>query len=273
MVGISLADVTKRFGDTVAVDRVSLEIAPGELFFLLGPSGCGKTTLLRMIAGFEAPDAGEIRFDGRPVDAVPPHRRNTALVFQSYALWPHMTVAQNVAYGLEERKVARAEKLDRVHAALRTVHMEPFADRMSNELSGGQQQRVALARALVIDFIGETNLIHGRLSAVEGAWATVTTPLGSFRARMGGAQARAGAAVVCMVRPECLRVGEPAAENRLQARVGRKVYLGEFEEMALETRARTLRAVCLNPGPDSPRTGEGVIASFAPADALILNDA
>jgi len=151
MVGISIQNITKQFGETVAVDNVSLDIVKGDLFFLLGPSGCGKTTILRMIAGFETPTHGEIFFDGRPMLAVPAHKRNTGLVFQSYALWPHMTGAQNVAYGLDERGIPKGEKGDRVAAALKSVHMEGYEKRMSNQLSGGQQQRVALARALVIE--------------------------------------------------------------------------------------------------------------------------
>jgi len=149
MIGIRLEKVSKRFGEVVAARDVSFEVGRGELFFLLGPSGCGKTTLLRIIAGFCEPDEGEVYFDDRPVTSVPPHRRNTALVFQQYALWPHMSVGQNVAYGLEERRVPRPERAERVREALRMVHMEEYADRMPNQLSGGQQQRVALARALV----------------------------------------------------------------------------------------------------------------------------
>lgn len=152
---ISIQQVSKLFpapggGTTAAVDNVSLEIAPGELFFLLGPSGCGKTTLLRMIAGFIEPTSGRILFDGRDVSRVPPNKRNTGMVFQSYALWPHMTVEANVAFGLSVRRVAAVEKQRRVREALEAVRMEAYAHRKPNQLSGGQQQRVALARALVI---------------------------------------------------------------------------------------------------------------------------
>ncbi len=133
-----------------AVDKISLQIRPGELFFLLGPSGCGKTTLLRMIAGFIEPTAGTILFDGRNVTRAAPNKRNTGMVFQSYALWPHMTVAQNVAFGLSVRRIARQERESRVTEALRAVRMEEYASRKPNQLSGGQQQRVALARALVV---------------------------------------------------------------------------------------------------------------------------
>ncbi len=134
---------------------VSLRIEPGELFFLLGPSGCGKTTLLRMIAGFTEPTSGSIWFKTgagveREVTHLAANQRNTGMVFQSYALWPHMTIAANVAFGLEVRKVGRAERQARVDEALRMVQMEAYAQRKPNQLSGGQQQRVALARALVV---------------------------------------------------------------------------------------------------------------------------
>jgi iron(III) transport system ATP-binding protein len=147
---IRIRNLTKRFGNTAVLRNISLEIADRELFFLLGPSGCGKTTLLRLIAGFYQPDEGELHFGDRRMNDVPPHERNTGMVFQSYALWPHMTVAQNVAYGLEIRGVPTKEKAERVQEALRTVRMEEYAARSPNQLSGGQQQRVALARALVI---------------------------------------------------------------------------------------------------------------------------
>jgi iron(III) transport system ATP-binding protein len=150
MISIRIQRLTKRFGTVVALQDVDLSVAPGELFFLLGPSGCGKTTLLRTLAGFYTPDAGRVWFGEEDVTELAPHKRNTGMVFQSYALWPHMTVAQNVAFGLEERKVAKEEITRRVAEALASVHMENFGARRPNELSGGQQQRVALARALVI---------------------------------------------------------------------------------------------------------------------------
>jgi iron(III) transport system ATP-binding protein len=150
MTAITLKGLTKRFGATVAVDDVDLAIEHGELFFLLGPSGCGKTTLLRMIAGFISPTGGRIHLGDVNVTSHPPEKRNTGMVFQNYALWPHMSVAENVAFGLSVRKVARQDRNNRVVDALKAVRMQDYAKRRPNELSGGQQQRVALARALVI---------------------------------------------------------------------------------------------------------------------------
>ncbi|HID07008.1 MAG TPA: ABC transporter ATP-binding protein, partial [Armatimonadetes bacterium] len=150
MVGVKLKDVTKRFGTTIAVNTVSLDVNRGELFFLLGPSGCGKTTLLRLIAGFVEPDAGEIWFDGRLMNNVPAHLRNAAMVFQNYALFPHMTVWENVAYGLRLRNLSKREQAERIRWALELVRMSEFKDRYPGQLSGGQQQRIALARALIV---------------------------------------------------------------------------------------------------------------------------
>ncbi|MDP6777513.1 MAG: ABC transporter ATP-binding protein [Candidatus Latescibacteria bacterium] len=151
MVSVTLEGITKRFDHVVAVERVSLEIQKGELFFLLGPSGCGKTTLLRLIAGFYRPEGGRILFDDRDITGVPPNERNTGMVFQNYALWPHMTVWKNVEYGLSVRKVPAEERSRRVDDALEMVQMQGLRDRSPNQLSGGQQQRVALARALVVE--------------------------------------------------------------------------------------------------------------------------
>src|SRR5689334_22905528 len=148
---IALREVTKRFASTTAVDRVSLDIGDGELFTLLGPSGCGKTTLLRLLAGFVAVDDGEIRFGTRRVDGLPPHARNIGMVFQNYALWPHMTVRGNVTYGLRLRKLSAAEIGRRMAAGLARVNLTGLEDRYPGQLSGGQQQRVALARALVLN--------------------------------------------------------------------------------------------------------------------------
>ncbi|PQO22974.1 polyamine ABC transporter ATP-binding protein [Rhodobacteraceae bacterium WD3A24] len=146
---ISIRDITKTFGDFTAVDDVSLDIYRGELFCLLGASGCGKSTLLRMLAGFERPTAGQIIIDGQDMSEVPPHRRPTNMMFQSYALFPHMSVEKNVAYGLLREGVDKAEVKRRVAEMLRLVKLERQARRKPDQLSGGQRQRVALARALI----------------------------------------------------------------------------------------------------------------------------
>ena len=147
---LSLRKVSKNFGAAPVLRDISLEVADRELFFLLGPSGCGKTTLLRLIAGFYEPDAGELFFGNRRMNGVPPHRRNAGMVFQNYALWPHLSVAENVGYGLEVRGIRGQERDRLVREALAVVQVESLAERPPNQLSGGQQQRVALARALVI---------------------------------------------------------------------------------------------------------------------------
>ncbi len=150
MIAIRIEKLSKRFGNVVALHGLDLVIEPGELFFLLGPSGCGKTTLLRSLAGFYIPEQGRILFGDEDVTRLEPHKRNTGMMFQSYALWPHMSVAENVAFGLHERKIPKEEVKRRVGEALESVRMNAYAERKPNQLSGGQQQRVALARALVI---------------------------------------------------------------------------------------------------------------------------
>ncbi len=151
MSDLLLEGLSKRYGDSVAVERVDLAVNQGELVALLGPSGCGKTTTLRMVAGFILPTTGRVTIGGTDVTTLPPHRRDTGMVFQSYALFPHMTVAENVSFGLEMRKVGREERASRVREALRLVRLDHLADRLPRQMSGGQQQRVALARALAIN--------------------------------------------------------------------------------------------------------------------------
>jgi putative spermidine/putrescine transport system ATP-binding protein len=148
---LALRGIAHRYGEMTALADINLDIAPGELVALLGPIGCGKTTLLRVIAGFLTPHTGDVLVDGKRINEVPPHRRAVGIVFQSYALFPHMTVADNVAYGLRARGADRARCEARVAEMLRLVQMERFRDRRTTELSGGQQQRVALARALAIE--------------------------------------------------------------------------------------------------------------------------
>ena len=150
-VEVRLDHIVKAFDTTIAVNDVSLEIKEGELFFLLGPSGCGKTTCLRILAGFYEPDSGKLMFGDREMSRVPPNKRNTGMVFQNYALWPHMTVFENVEYGLSLRKIDKNIRKEKVHEVLEVVQMPEYADRPVNKLSGGQQQRIALARALVVE--------------------------------------------------------------------------------------------------------------------------
>lgn len=151
MASIRLHELTKRFGRVVAVNRLSLEIQEGELITLLGPSGCGKTTSLRIIGGFEHADGGEVFFDDRAITGLPPEKRDIGIVFQNYALFPHLTVNENVAFGLDVRGVSRSETASRVAAILEKVQLAGLGGRYTHQLSGGQQQRAALARALVIN--------------------------------------------------------------------------------------------------------------------------
>ena len=146
---VELVNVTKKFGDFTAVDTLNLQVQPGEFLSLLGPSGCGKTTTLRMLAGFEEPTAGDLFISGQSVNGAPPYKRDVNTVFQAYALFPHMTVAENVAYGLRQKKTSKSDINTKVSEALDMVKMRSMAGRKPNQLSGGQQQRVAVARALV----------------------------------------------------------------------------------------------------------------------------
>jgi iron(III) transport system ATP-binding protein len=169
LAAVELDSLTKRFGDAVALDHLDLSIPHGALVCLLGPSGCGKTTTLRLVAGFLDPDGGTIRVGGRivsePRRSLPPERRNMSMIFQSYALWPHMTIADNVGYGLKVRRIERAERERRVAAILDVAHLTELAQRYPHELSGGQQQRTALARALVVE--PETLLLDEPLSNLD----------------------------------------------------------------------------------------------------------
>lgn len=147
---ISIRNVDKYFGKFRAIDNVSIDIGHGEFFSLLGASGCGKTTLLRMLAGFEATTAGEIYIDGQPMSDVPPHMRPVNMVFQNYAIFPHLNVRDNIAYGLRKQRLSRAKRYELVDEMLELIKLPDFGDRKANELSGGQRQRIALARALIL---------------------------------------------------------------------------------------------------------------------------
>ena len=354
MISLTIENLTKRFGETVALHAVNLRIEPGEIFFLLGPSGCGKTTLLRSIAGFYTPESGRILFGDDDVTRVPPHLRNTGMMFQSYALWPHMTVAQNVAFGLEERKVPTKETAERVAAALASVKMEALGDRRIHQLSGGQQQRVALARALVIrprcllldeplsnldarlrlemraeirrickefgltaiyvthdqkealsiadrmailesgnirqtgtpaevyrnphsrfvaDFMGETNFLEGKISAIHGTTVVVATALREFAATLGGHgwQPQIGASCLLSIRPESWHLAtQPGAQNEVTGRLTERVYLGEMAQYRFAAGPQALKVFELNPRfvEQSPE-GE-IFASVEPADVIAL---
>jgi iron(III) transport system ATP-binding protein len=182
--GVEIEQVSFGYGATRVLEDVSLSIRKGEFFAFLGPSGSGKTTLLRLIAGFGTPDSGRIRIGGRDATREPPWARNVGLVFQSYALWPHMTVAQNVAFGLERRRVPRAERERRVRAALDLVGLAHLMERRPAQLSGGQQQRVAIARTLAIE--PEVLLLDEPLSNLDaGLRAGVRAELVELQRRLG----------------------------------------------------------------------------------------
>ncbi len=184
MTGLVLETLQKRYGGTLAVANVDLQVAEGELVALLGPSGCGKTTTLRMVAGFVAPSAGRVLIGGADVTPMPPYARDTGMVFQGYALFPHMTVAENTSFGLEMRKVSRTDRERRVAEALHLVRLDQLADRRPAQLSGGQQQRVALARALVVN--PAVFLLDEPLSNLDAALRT------EMRAEIRGLQRRLG---------------------------------------------------------------------------------
>ena len=243
MARLELINLSKRYGEHTVVAGVTLDVADGEFLVLLGPSGCGKTTTLRMIAGFIEPSAGATRIGGVDVTWRPPWHRNTGMVFQSYALFPHMTAAENVAFGLEMRKLAKAEIASRAREALRLVRLEAYAERLPRQLSGGQQQRVALARALAtrprrrlldepraaLD-VGLRERIQPNLMRVRDEWKTpvlyVTHNVGEALAlsrrmlllRDGRVEAD-GAPFELLATPAMASAAEPGVENLFSGRV------------------------------------------------------
>jgi putative spermidine/putrescine transport system ATP-binding protein len=330
-IAVRLDGVAKRFGEITALDAVMLLVRRGELMTLLGPSGCGKTTLLNLVAGFLMPDSGEISIDGQRVTDLPTYRREIGIMFQSYALFPHMSVAANVGYGLRMRRTPKPEIADRVAAALALVKLEGLEDRRPRQLSGGQQQRVALARALVIrpkvllldepfsaldrnlraamqvelkdiqrklgvttifvthdqsealsmsdriavmsegrirqlgmpdeiyrapidrfvaSFVGDVNVLQARLEHIDGAHAVVA--LGPVRVQVPARTlqgAAPGATVDLFVRPEGLRVSEPAGAVAVHGIVAAQVYQGGHVDLHVDVpEAQSGRVLLRLPG-------------------------
>jgi iron(III) transport system ATP-binding protein len=352
MTAVRLERISKTFGPTVALREIDLSIAAGELFFLLGPSGCGKSTLLRLIAGLHEPSDGRIYFNDRDVTALGTEKRNAVMCFQSYALWPHMSVRENVRFGLNVRGMSRREQDQRVDEVLRLVQMQEYAARKPNQLSGGQQQRVALARALAVrpacllldeplsnldaklrhemrseirricktagfttiyvthdqkealsvadriavlkdgrlmqvgtpgelyhaprsafvaDFVGQTNLLHGRIIGREASTVQVETPAGRFIARGGGS--RLPDDVTVSIRPEQMQLvirGSAGRANRLVGRPVETTFLGEASEHVLEVAGQRLKVIAAPPRFDLPAE---VAVEFDPEDVVVLPDA
>ncbi|WP_426954440.1 ABC transporter ATP-binding protein [Muricoccus radiodurans] len=262
--GVEIENVSFGYGTTPVLQDVSLSIAKGEFFAFLGPSGSGKTTLLRLVAGFGAPDSGRILIGGRDATREPPWKRNVGLVFQNYALWPHMTVAQNVAFGLERRRVPRAERERRVRAALDLVGLTHLMDRRPAQLSGGQQQRVAIARTLAIE--PEVLLLDEPLSNLDaGLRAGVRTELVELQRRLGLTtilvthdQEEANAAAERMAVLEGGRVLQVGAPTELYDRPASRFvanFLGTanlFEGSVVDGRFRTAGASLPVPAGSAP---------------------
>lgn len=265
---ITLEQVTKRFGDLAAVDGVSLSIAPGEIFFLLGPSGCGKSTLLRIVAGLEREHTGRVVLDGEDVTGAPPEERRLAFVFQNYALWPHMTVAQNVSFGLEVRRVPPSERRERVARMLDIVGIGTLHDRYPHQLSGGQQQRVALARGLVVEprilLLDEpfSNLDAGRRRAMRDELAKLRDTLGLTILFVTHDQEEAlalGDRIAVMARGRMMEMGSPRDLYHAPRTEFVASFLGE----------RNLAPAHLEPRPDGfvarSRFGRGSLVGVDPS--------
>jgi putative spermidine/putrescine transport system ATP-binding protein len=352
MSSVTLERLRKRYRDVDVVSDVDLDIAEGELVVLLGPSGCGKTTTLRMIAGLVQPTSGHIRIGGEIVDRLPPRSRNIGMVFQDYALFPNMPVRDNIAFGLQERGVARERVAARVAEMLALIRMEPFDDRFPAELSGGQQQRVALARALayeprvllmdeplgaldqrlrddmqrelariqrtlgittvfvthdqqeamvladrivvmnagrieqigtpeqlyggpqslfIADFVGRTNRLPGEARDCANGVVRVALRNGRVIAATAAGPVRAGDAVVCTIRPECLRIAtdERDDDNVLPVTMRRRSFLGSRIDLAVDDAGGVEILLQLPAGTSSvPPTGVALLLAFRTRDCL-----
>ncbi len=346
MARLELREISKAFGRAVAVDRVTLEVKDGEFLTLLGPSGCGKTTTLRIIAGLIDPDEGEVLLDGKPMQHLPAHRRQTAMVFQSYALFPHMTVHDNIGFGLRMRGMPADRIHERVADALALVEMEGLGDRYPRQLSGGQQQRVAVARAIVTqpkvllfdeplsnldaklrerlrlelralqqrlgvttvyvthdqaealalsdrvavmvqgrvveigtprevyrtprsrvtaEFLGITNLLEGRVTAVADGRCTIQTPLGALQANVAS-PVRTGEAVTLSFRPEDIRIGRSEGHT-ITGRIIHASYLGSVTDYVVESAGIILRIH--DAGTSTREAGEEITVTLPPVAAIV----
>lgn len=289
---LALSGLTKRYGDFTAVDQVSLDVARGEFLTLLGPSGSGKTTILMAVAGFVAPSEGAILLDGRDITPLPPERRDFGMVFQGYALFPHMTVAENVAFPLRVRGLSRADRDAKVRAALDLVQLGFFADRLPKQLSGGQQQRVALARALV--FEPNLLLLDEPLSALDKKLrAELQEELKALHRRVGrtfinvthdqeealslsdriailnhGKLVQAGAPTDLYERPRTRFVADFLGKSNFLEGTVRAVVAGGF---GLEA-GGTQIVVALPPGIDAPSVGARSVVSLRPEKVALLLD-
>src|SRR5439155_1362272 len=259
MSAITLSGLTKRFGTVVAVDDLHLDVQDGELMALLGPSGCGKTTTLRAIAGFELPDSGDIDFGDHRVTNLPPERRNIGMVFQNYALFPHMTVAQNVAFGLEMRKESALAIRTRVATTLAKVQLTGLEGRYPRQLSGGQQQRAALARALVVDPALGTLRCGGLAPGTDAKperLIAVRPEAIQLSGRSGGGASGAGDDVPGP------RGADPTV-NRLRGVVRARAFLGNLVDYRVEVASGVVLRV--QGDPHAPfAVGDSVNAAFQP---------
>jgi len=354
---VEFKNVFKRYGKVLAVDNLNLTLEDGALHFLLGPSGCGKTTILRMLAGLESVSEGQILFDGKDVTALPAAERGIGMVFQNYALWPHMTVQANIEYGLDLKKLPKAEKTSRLEEVLQITQLAQFRDRLPGQLSGGQQQRVALARALAVrpnvllldeplsnldaklrhemrenitrihkqtgittlyvthdqkealsmgtsitvmragktiqtgspqglylkpstpflaGFIGETNILKGKIMDIVNDRFQVETDIGSFMAAHSMLTgAKIGDRCALSIRPESIKVrmsqGEEEPQyNPMKLTLESLTYLGESEQLLLSGSGVSIKANVFNPSLHKPSEGEVLAVGVHPDHVLVL---